>query len=252
MSDLISIVIPVYNSEDSLFELYKSIKEVMQPIKIKFEIILVDDHSLDQSYQKILALNKKDKRIRGIRLSKNFGQQNAIFCGLQFARGQYIVTMDDDLQHQAQTILSLYQKIKKGYDVVYAIPKQRSHSFYRRLGSKLTNFLFNHISSKKRELRVSSFRIINKKILEKIIVCNKSFIYLSAIILKENPKIANIYTKQKPRKYGVSNYNLLKLLKLFFRLYLYYGKLPFLKYFHSQKDQFWIAESTFAKKEELK
>lgn len=113
MSDLISIVIPVYNSEDSLFELYQSIKEVMEFNQIKFELILVDDNSLDQSYQKILALNKKDKQVKGIRLSKNFGQQNAIFCGLQFAKGQYIVTMDDDLQHQAQTILSLYQQIKK-------------------------------------------------------------------------------------------------------------------------------------------
>lgn len=252
MSDLISIVIPVYNSEDSLFELYQSIKEVMEFNQIKFELILVDDNSLDYSYQKILALNKKDKQVKGIRLSKNFGQQNAIFCGLQFAKGQYIVTMDDDLQHQAQTILSLYQQIKKGYDVVYAIPKQRSDNFYRSLGSKLTNFLFNHISSKKKGIRVSSFRIINKKILEKIIICKKSFIYLSAIILKENPKIANIYTEQQPRKYGVSNYNFIKLLKLFLKLYLYYGKSPFLKYFYSKKEQFLIAESTFKKKEESK
>lgn len=252
MSDLISIVIPVYNSADSLFELYNSIKKTMNIKKLKFELIFVDDHSLDQSYQKILALAKKDNQVKGFRLAQNFGQQNAIFCGLKYAEGDYIVTMDDDLQHQPQVIFSLYQKIKADYDVVYAVPKNSSNNWYRRIGSKLTNLLFNYISPKKKGLRVSSFRMINKKILKKIIVSDKSFIYLSAIILKENPKIANIYTQKQARKYGESNYNFLKLFKLFLKLYLYYGKLPFLQFFYSKKEQYLIAESTLKEKEEFR
>jgi len=249
MADLISIVVPVYNGENSLFELYAAIKKTAAAHQFEFELILVDDHSSDQSYQEILKLNNQDSRVKGIRLAENFGQQNAIFCGFNYAAGDYIITMDDDLQHRPQDINLLYQQIKKGYDVVYAIPEERAHSFYRRLGSKLTNWLFNLITPKSEGLRVSSFRIINRKLLKKIINSDKSFIYLSAIILEEKAEIANIYTRQEERKYGQSNYSFLKLLKLFLKLYIYYGKLSFLKYFRSEKEQYLIAESTIREKE---
>jgi len=249
MTDFVSIVVPVYNSQNSLGELYQAVKKVAAANNFKFEIIMVDDNSSDQSYQEIIKLNHQDSRVKGIRLQENFGQQNAIFCGFNYAVGDYIITMDDDLQHQPADIASLLQKIKEGYDVVYAIPKMRAHSFYRRMGSRLTNWLFNLITPKKDELRVSSYRIISREILSKIKGTKKSFIYLSAIILKEKPEIANIYTDQKQRKYGESNYNFLKLLKLFLKLFIYYGELSFLKYFRSEKEQYLIRESTF--KEEV-
>ena len=211
MADLVSIVIPVYNGENSLEELYQSVKKVAAANNFEFELIMVDDNSSDQSYQKIVKLSQQDKRVKGIQLKENFGQQNAIFCGFNFAAGDYIITMDDDLQHQPSDIALLLNKIKEGYDVVYAIPRMRAHSFYRRLGSRLTNWLFNLITPKKEGLRVSSYRIITREILTKITAAKKSFIYLSAIILKEKPEIANIYTDQKQRKYGESNYNFLKL-----------------------------------------
>ena len=250
MADLISIVVPVYNGENSLSELYSAIKKTAAADQFEFELILIDDSSSDQSYQEILKLHSQDSRVKGIRLARNFGQQNAIFCGFNYAAGDYIITMDDDLQHRPQDITLLYQQIKKGYDVVYAIPEERAHSFYRRLGSKITNWLFNLITPKDEGIRVSSFRIINRKLLNKIITCNKSFIYLSAIILEQQAKIANIYTRQEERKYGQSNYNFLKLLQLFLKLYLYYGKLPILKYFRSEKKQYLIAETTGERKEE--
>ncbi|RAK04199.1 undecaprenyl-phosphate 4-deoxy-4-formamido-L-arabinose transferase [Halanaerobium saccharolyticum] len=245
MADLISIVVPVYNGENSLDELYSAVKNTAAINKLEFELILIDDRSRDQSYQKILKLHSQDSRVKGIRLAQNYGQQNAIFCGFNYTVGDYIITMDDDLQHRPQDIALLYQQIKKGYDVVYAIPEERAHNFYRRLGSKLTNCLFNLITPKDEEIRVSSFRIITREVLKKVIASDKSFIYLSAIILKEEPEIANIYTRQEQRKYGQSNYNFLKLLKLFLKLYVYYGKFPFLKYLRRQKRQYIIEESTF-------
>ena len=245
MADLISIVVPVYNAENSLEELYLAIKKVAAANNFNFECILVDDNSSDQSYKKILELNSYDSRVKGIRLADNFGQQNAIFCGFNYAAGNYIITMDDDLQHRPDDIALLYQKIKAGYDVVYAIPKERKYKFYRRLGSKLTNWLFNLITPKSEAIRVSSFRIINRKMLAEIKASEKSFIYISAIILKQRAKIANVYIKQKQRKYGQSNYNFIKLLKLFINLFIYYGKFSFLKYFRSNKEQYSIKESTF-------
>ena len=252
MTDLISIVVPVYNGEDSLEELYQAVKKVAVTNNFEFELIMVDDCSLDQSYQKIVELSHQDSRIKGIRLERNFGQQNAIFCAFNYAAGDYIITMDDDLQHQPSDIVLLLQKIKEGYDVVYAIPEVRAHSFYRRIGSRLTNWLFNLITPKKDGLRVSSFRIITREMLAKITASKKSFIYLSAIILKEEPAIANIYTKQQQRKYGQSNYSFFRLLKLFLKLFIYYGEFPFLKYLRSKKEQYLIAEKTFREKEESK
>lgn len=245
MADLISIVVPVYNGENSLDELYSAIKKTAADNSFDFELILVDDNSSDQSYQKILELHNHDSRVKGICLAKNFGQQNAIFCGFNYSAGDYIITMDDDLQHRPEDIVLLYQKIKEDYDVVYAIPETREYKFYRSLGSKLTNWLFDLITPKSAKKRVSSFRIINRETLHKIKASEKSFIYISAIILKKGAKIANIYTKQQQRKYGQSNYNFIKLLKLFIKLYIYYGEFSFLKYLRSNKEQYLIKTSTF-------
>jgi undecaprenyl-phosphate 4-deoxy-4-formamido-L-arabinose transferase len=246
MADLISIVVPVYNGENSLLELYSAIKKTASINNFDIELIFVDDNSPDQSYKKILELNKKDSRVKGIQLAENFGQQNAIFCGFNYAAGDYVITMDDDLQHRPEDIKLLYQKIKTGFDVVYAIPEIRDYTFYRRLGSKLTNKLFNLITSKSEEIRVSSFRILNRKILAKVLASDKSFIYISAIILQGKAKVGNVYTRQEQRKYGESNYNFIKLFKLFLKLYIYYGKLPFLKHLRSQSKQYLIKNSTFA------
>ncbi|KXS48343.1 MAG: family 2 glycosyl transferase, partial [Halanaerobium sp. T82-1] len=167
MGDLISIVVPVYNGENSLEELYSALKKTASANNFKIELIFVDDNSSDKSYNQILELHNQDSRVKGIRLAQNFGQQNAIFCGFNYAAGDYIITMDDDLQHQPQDIVGLYQKIKEGFDVVYAIPQGRKYSFYRRMGSKLTNRLFNLITSKPKNIRVSSFRIITQKMMKK-------------------------------------------------------------------------------------
>lgn len=245
MADMISIVIPVYNGENSLIELYQNLKKELKAVEVDFEVIFIDDNSSDQSYKKILSLNNKDKKVKGIQLAANFGQQNAIFCGLNYCQGDYIVTMDDDLQHSPSDISKLYFKIKEGYDVVYAVPQNQDHKLYRKLGSKLTNKLFNLITPKTNEIKVSSFRIMNQKTLKKVIKTNKSFIYLSAIILKTDAAIANLDIKKNKRKYGKSNYNLIKLSKLFLKLYLYYAELPFLKYFRSAKKQYRISKSTF-------
>lgn len=244
MSVLFSIVIPVYNGENALEELYFELVKSLKKITDKFEIIMVDDNSNDKSYSKIIELAKRDRRIRGIKLAKNFGQQNAIICGLNYVNGQYAVTMDDDLQHNPEDITSLYDKIRKGYDIVYAIPEDREYSFYRKLGSKLTNHLFNLITNKGSNVRVSSFRIMKKNLVEKIIKEESSFVYISAILLKHTDKIANIFVSHSDRKYGESNYNIFKLSQLFFKLFIYYADFSFLKFLRKKEKQYIIEKST--------
>jgi undecaprenyl-phosphate 4-deoxy-4-formamido-L-arabinose transferase len=242
IKDKISIVIPVYNGEKSLEELYQKLLNTLNEITNEFEIIMVDDNSSDQSYQKILSLNESDSRVKGIKLAKNYGQQNAIICGFNFADGDYIVTMDDDLQHKPCDIKKLYSKIKQGYDIVYGIPQNRNYKFYRRIGSKLTNFLFNMISSKPDNIRVSSYRIMTRALLEKITAVNYSFVYISALVLKQDVKIANIEISHYSRKYGKSNYNIFKLSKLFIKLLIYYGSFPLLKTFRKKGKPYTIED----------
>ncbi len=240
MSQYLSVVVPVYNSYNSLDELYKRLTKTLYPKISSYEVIMVDDGSQDNSFAKMLELRKKDERIKLIRLSKNFGQQNALMCGFHYCTGKYIVTIDDDLQHSPRDILNLLTEIKKGYDVVYGIPTERQQLFYRRLGSYFTDKVFNLITNKSSDIRVSSFRILNRELLKEVIKDKRSFVYLSAIILNKTDNIANIKIEHEGRKHGDSNYNFFKLLRLFLNLYIYYSQQKLLRPFRKEKAQFKI------------
>ena len=242
MQESISVVIPVYNAANSLTELYQRLIAVLDKITDDFEIIMVDDYSGDESYSQIIELHKKDNRVKAIKLAENFGQQNALFCGFNYVKGDYIVTLDDDLQHRPEEIVNLYKTIKKGYDVVYGIPEDREYGFYRKIGSKMTNWLFGLITPKKSDIRVSSFRIMTGDLIKKVTKYRSSFVYISAIILQHTDNIGNIAVSHKSRKYGNSNYNFIKLARLFLKLYIYHGNLPLLKLLRSSKPQYKIEE----------
>lgn len=238
-----SVVIPVYNSEDSLDELYDRLSQVLNNIFIEYEIILVDDYSTDNSFLKMKEIYNKNKNIKIIKLKKNFGQQNAIKCGFEFATNDYVITMDDDLQHQPEEIIKIMEKMDEGYDVVYGIAQKKEHNILRNFGSKMTNFLFDFICHKPKDIRVSSFRCIKKDILEEIKKNKTPFVYITAITLKITRNIGNVYVEHKPRKYGSSNYNYIKLIKLFAKLYIYYSDCKFINKFLKIDPQFEIYES---------
>ncbi|MCJ7691439.1 MAG: glycosyltransferase family 2 protein, partial [Clostridiaceae bacterium] len=164
MQESISVVVPVYNSGNSLEKFYKIISEVLKKICDDYEIIMVDDGSIDNSYEKMEKLHSIDSRVKIIKLDGNFGQQNALMCGFHCSTGEYVVTLDDDLQHPPKEIYKLKKKIEEGYDVVYGIPIIKQHSIYRKMGSKMTDYMFNKICSKPKNIKVSSFRIIRKNI----------------------------------------------------------------------------------------
>lgn len=242
MGDSISVVIPVYNAANSMVELYQRLANTLEKITDDFEIIMIDDHSRDKSYNQILQLHKKDNRVKAIKLAENVGQQNALICGFNYIKGDYVITLDDDLQHRPEDIIKLYNTIIKGYEVVYGISEDREYSFYRKMGSKMTNFLFGLITPKKPEIKVSSFRIMTLELIGKVIKHKAAFVYISAIILQHTDNIGNIYVTHKNRKYGKSNYNFMKLTRLFIKLYIYHGNLSLLKLFRSKKPQYIIEE----------
>lgn len=241
----LSIVIPVYNSQNSIIELVNDIQEKIRTIK--FEIILVDDRSKDESYQKCLELSSKFNNVYAIRLMRNYGQQNAILAGVRSSKGKYIVTMDDDRQHSPEDVMLLYEEILEGYDIVYGIDFDESTSSYRKLGSKMVAWSFNSIFHKDKDIRVSSFRIFNKKMKDVLVVYKGSFVYISAIMLSHYPRIKNIVIKKKQRMYGKSNYNLIKLVKLFINIHVYYSDNILFKLFRNKKEQY-IIEVTHCEK----
>ena len=242
MQGSISVVVPVYNSENSLEHFYKVLSMELKKICDDYEIIMVDDGSLDNSYEKMEKLHTIDSRVKIIRLDGNFGQQNALMCGFHYATGEYIITIDDDLQHPPEEIHKLYEKIDEGYDVVYGIPIIKQHSVYRKMGSKMTDYLFNKICLKPKNIKVGSFRIIRKNIISEIIKDKTSFVYISAITFKNTNNISNVEVNHNVRKYGKSNYDFYKLLKLFLKLYLYYSNHKIFKMVASSKPQYVIKD----------
>lgn len=235
-----SVVIPVYNSEKTLIQLYKKIVDVLEKIRTEFEIIFVDDNSKDSSFNTLKNICSTDSRVVAIKLSDNFGQQNAVFCGLQHAKGDYIINLDDDLQHNPEYIESMYLKLQEGFDIVYAVTKIKYHKKYRNLGSKLTDKLFNILLKKPPTKRVSSFRIMRKELVDKIILEKRTFNYISASILKQTKNIGNYYYKHSQRKFGTSNYTFIKQLKIFLRIYIYYSENRLIKNLRSNKEPYKI------------
>ncbi|MFZ5966151.1 MAG: glycosyltransferase family 2 protein [Bacillota bacterium] len=242
MSAEISILVPVYNSEKTLEKLYVRICSAMDQLPRKaFEIILIDDGSEDQSYEVCKALHERDERVKSIRLSRNFGQQNALMCGFHFAQGGFVFTIDDDLQHPPEEIQKLYEKLNKGYDVVFGIPDEKKHPFYRNIGTKMIDRLLNRICKKPKGIKVSSFRGLRKDVVTKIVEDKTSFVYLAPMIFKVTRNAANVSVDHAARIYGKSNYSFLKLAVLYSKLAIYYSS--FFKYLNcSSHPQFEIRD----------
>lgn len=220
----ISIVIPIYNSVRSIEELVRRIIMVMEEKKTSFEIILVDDQSSDESLSLIQTIAAKDWRIRVLALEKNHGQQAATKNGMALAKGDLIVTMDDDLEQQPEDIPKLMETVKQGFDVVYGVIKRDAYPFYRQWGSYLVDLFLTHSLGKPAKIRVGCFRILNRKTCDFIVNDQTPFVYVTAITLKLTKNIGNVDVSYQERQYGRSNYNLKKLMKLFFNLFYHYRK----------------------------
>src|SRR5438045_151297 len=149
MTNLLSIVIPVYNSADCLAELNTQLELALT--NLPYEVILVNDGSKDNSWQQILQLQQKNDRITGINLRKNYGQDNAIMAGLHYVKGNYVVIMDDDLQHAPADITALYDGCKD-YDVCYALFETKKQARWKNMGSRINGKLSEKLLAKPRHL----------------------------------------------------------------------------------------------------
>lgn len=213
---LYSIVVPVYNSEPTLEELYERVRKVFEEtIKQDFELILVDDSSRDQSFKKMEELREKDKRVKIIQMAKNFGQHPALLCGFECAKGDFIITMDDDLQHPPEEISKMVQVMEQrdDVDVIIASYEGRKHNFIRKLGTKLSVYATSKMLKKNKDLEITSFRLIRRFIVEAILGMNIRLPQIGNLLVQTSNRIINVPVRHDARKHGKSNYTFRELLK---------------------------------------
>lgn len=222
----LSIVIPVYNSSEILPELTGRLGQALPQITHKFEVILVNDGSRDNSWQVIEDLMQQYDWLNGICLMRNYGQHNALLCGIRAAENEIIITMDDDLQHPPEEIPKLLEKIKEGFDVVYGTPEKENHGMVRDLASQITKFVLQNGMGAETARHVSAFRAFRTYLRDAFENYSSSFILIDVLLTWATTKFTWIYTKHEPRTIGKSNYNYSKLITHAMNLVTGFSTLP--------------------------
>jgi len=179
---MISLVIPVYNEEDLINELYERSRSAMMSISENFEIIFIDDGSTDSTLSKLIECNQKDRRAKVLSLSRNFGHQAAYTAGLAHAKGDYIAMMDGDLQDPPELIKAMYEKIRmEDVDVVYGKRTERKERFLKRMLIKTFHKIFKRLSNLRNIDQVGNFSLMSKKALTAFLSLNEKNRYLPGL-----------------------------------------------------------------------
>jgi undecaprenyl-phosphate 4-deoxy-4-formamido-L-arabinose transferase len=207
----ISLVVPVYNSEQSLGALATRLQEVMPGLGQSYELILVNDGSRDASWQVIQQLCVKFSWVRGINLMRNYGQHNALLCGIRAARYHAVVTLDDDLQHPPEEIHKLITALNEGYDVVYGTPRVKQHDLWRNLASHILRLALQGSMGVENARKVSAFRALRTQLREAFQEYQSPHVTLDALLTWGASRFIAIPTEHAPRHIGKSNYNFGKL-----------------------------------------
>ena len=225
---MISIIIPVFNSENTIEILVNNIVQTLGE-NYKFEIILINDSSKDNTEEKCKKLVEKYMSVVLYSLAKNFGEHNAVMAGLNKCSGDYAIIMDDDLQHSADSLLELIKfgiKEKNNFDVVYTYFDNMKYNFFRNLGRKFNNFIANLLLDKPKFLYLSSFKLINRFLITEIVKYKSPFTYIDGIILGITSRIGRIKVEHSQRAYGKSGYTLKKLLEVWSSMFTGFSVVP--------------------------
>lgn len=217
----LSVVIPVYGSARILPELVRQLHEVLASLPGldgRFEIVLVDDQGPDDSWTVIRGLAAQHDYVKGVALRKNAGQHNAVMAGLNFAAGEVIVMMDDDLQHSPQDIPALYRKLGEGYDVCYADFRNRHHAAWKIVGSAVNDRVARYLLKKPKGLYLSPFKAIRRGVRDELIKYRGPHVYLDGLILTVTANIASVEVEHHPRFEGRGGYSFARSISLWLKM----------------------------------
>lgn len=210
--DGVSIVVPVFNSEATLRALIERLEPVLAAGNWPAEVILVNDGSRDSSWQVIGELARQYPLVQGINLMRNYGQHNALLCGIRAARGEIIITMDDDLQHPPEQIPKLLEQIAAGYDVVYGTPRKERHGLLRDLASQITKFALQGAMGVATARQVSAFRAFRTQLRDAFTQYQGPFVSIDVLLTWGTTRFTAIPVPHDQRLAGASNYTLRKLI----------------------------------------
>ncbi len=221
-----SIVVPVFNSSESLEELFRRTAQTMHKLSKSFEVIFIDDDSQDDSWSKLETIrNTHPEKVTAVRLARNFGQHNATICGIAQANGEYIITMDDDLQNPPEEMAKLITTMDAGQaDLVYGIYEKKKHSMARNLGSKAMKVTSRRLFRNKG--KGSSFRLMKASLGKCLLKHQINFIYIDELFNWYTSHIGFVMVDHQKRPYQKSTYSSRSLFSMFSNLVIYYTAIP--------------------------
>jgi len=215
----ISMVIPFFNEEENIKELYQILIKVLKKLNTTYELIFIDDGSLDNTYQILTALYKNDENVQVIKLKKNFGQTAALQAGFDIAQGEIIISMDGDLQHDPEDIPKLLSKLEEGYDIVSGWRKERKdHFLFRRLPSMIANRIMRFLSGVKIDDFGTTFKVYQKRAIKGLQLYGELHRFIPALISRTGVRIAEVPIRNIVRKKGKSKYSLSRIRRVLFDL----------------------------------
>ncbi len=223
---MISIISPVYKAEKILPALVERISMVMNGLQQPYEIVLVEDCGPDQSWKVIKEITLQNKQVVGVKLSKNFGQHNAITAGLHFAKGDWIVVMDCDLQDRPEEIPKLLAKAQEGYDIVLARRAQRQDGFFKRMTSKAFYKVFSYLTDTEQDSAVANFGVYSKNAIDAIKSMGDYYRVFPILIQWIGFNKCYVDIQHDARMEGKSSYTSIKLLRLAFDMIISFSEKP--------------------------
>jgi glycosyltransferase involved in cell wall biosynthesis len=221
-----SVIVPVFNGAESIAPLVERLDKVLPGVAGKYEVILVNDGSPDRSWDRIVELSKQYAWVTGMNLARNYGQHNALLCGIRLAHYDVIVTMDDDLQHPPEEIGKLLEKLDEGYDVVYGIPETMPHELWRNLASKMTKQILSRIMGVNTIRDMNAFRAFRTPIRQAFDLYHSDTVILDVLLSWGTSRFTTVAVRQEPRRFGKSNYTFFKLVRQALLLITSYSTAP--------------------------
>lgn len=222
----ISIVSPVYQSENTIEQLVNEIENEMLNLNESYEIILVDDRSKDNSWKVLERIASNNSNVKAVRLSRNFGQHPAIMAGLSFAKGEWIVVMDCDLQDKPKEIHKLYSEALLGFDVVLAKRINRQDSFLKKASSFIFSKLYQIFTDTRYDHEIANFGIYKRKVITSILAISDYIKFFPLFVKFVGYNVTSIEVEHAPRIEGESNYNFTKLIRLAFNSIISFSNKP--------------------------
>ena len=211
---LISIVIPTYKCENFILKLYERLTATLKSISDSYEIIFINDCSPQNDWQEIEKIANLDNKVKGIYLSRNFGQHPAITAGIENSHGKWIVVMDCDLQDQPEEITKLYNKTKEGYEIVFGQRLRRKDSFIKKNFSKLFYFVLGYLTGTKQDSSIGNFGIYHRNVINAILSMGDNTRYFPTMVRWVGFKYTSIEVIHNNREFGKTSYSLKKLINL--------------------------------------